>query len=359
MKYIDEYRDSALSMQIIQKIKEETKENINIMEVCGTHTMSIFRHGIRSVLPAKINLISGPGCPVCVTPQGEIDAFIKIAKEKDVIVAVFGDLMKIPGSTSCLNDEKREGADVRIVYSVFDAVEIAKNNRDKRVVFFGIGFETTTPTIAASVDMADKMGIDNFFVFISHKLVIPALNTLVTNENIKINGFLLPGHVLLVSGTDCYQDFVNKYKIPAVVGGFEPVDILSAILMLLRQYNKGEARVENGYERAVTKSGNLKAKALVESIFEPCDSIWRGIGLIPKSGLRLKKKYIKFDASKKFDVEVKNIKPPKLCICGEILTGYKTPKDCKLFKKICNPENPVGPCMVSSEGTCSAYFKYL
>lgn len=358
LKYVHEYRDGELAKGLIDGIKALTVGKLRFMEVCGTHTMSIFRHGIRTVLPDTIDLLSGPGCPVCVTAQQDIDAFVDLALQKDVILTTFGDLVKVPGSFSSLQKEKALGKDIRIIYSVFDALDIASANPEKEVIFCGVGFETTTPTVAASIIMAKERGIDNFSVHSSHKLTPPALAALMETPQVNIDGFILPGHVSVITGTDGYMDIFNKYKVPSVIAGFEPVDILKAIFMLLKQNRSGVAALENGYERAVSKDGNIKAKAIMNQVFEPTDTIWRGIGEIPQSGMKLRTEYSHFDAVEKFGIILKDTPEPAGCACGTILMGLKTPEQCRMYGKQCTPAHPVGPCMVSSEGSCAAYYRY-
>ena len=358
LKHIDEYRDSELSKPLIEKIKSISKKDVRLMEVCGTHTVSIFRSGIRSVLPPTISLLSGPGCPVCVTDQGEVDAFIELARIDDVIITTFGDLMRVPGTKSSLQKESAGGRDIRVVYSTFDALEIAAKNPDKSVVFLGVGFETTAPTIAAAILTAAQTGVKNFSVISAHKLVPPALEALMASEEVKIDGFILPGHVSVIIGLKAYQPFFDHYKIPCVVSGFEPADILQAISMLVEMLESGSPALGNAYPRAVTADGNAKAQEILDEIFEPADACWRAIGVIPKSGLAIREKYAAHDAQKLFDVQLPDAKTPKGCACGEILIGTKTPPECALYKKVCTPMDPVGPCMVSTEGTCAAYYKY-
>ncbi|NOX35695.1 MAG: hydrogenase formation protein HypD [Deltaproteobacteria bacterium] len=358
LKYIDEYRDAGLARQLVKKIQAVSKKKLRLMEVCGTHTMSIFRHGIRSVLPGGITLLSGPGCPVCVTAQKDIDAFVELTKIKDVIVTTFGDLIKVPGSGSSLANEKASGADVRIVYSLFDAVNLARKNKDKEIVFCGVGFETTIPTIAAGILIAAGDKIDNFSVYTSNKLTPPALAALMETPDIEIDGFILPGHVSVITGTNAYRDTFEKYDMPSVITGFEPIDILKAILILIQQNEEGKPALENAYPRAVSDQGNVKAKEIMNRVFEVCDAPWRGLGEIPFSGMKLKKEFQGFDAALKFDVNVPDMPEPKGCACGQILMGLKTPKECALYKKRCTPMNPVGPCMVSTEGSCAAFYRY-
>ena len=331
---------------------------IRLMEVCGTHTMAIASAGIKRLLPDTIELISGPGCPVCVTSQEDIDRAVKIATQKDVIMTTFGDMMRVPGSSGSLDDARRKGADVRVVYSPLDALGIAEENPGKRVIFMGIGFETTSPTIAASVIQAKERDLRNFFLLSNFKLIFPALEMLSRSKKVKVDGFICPGHVSVVTGSTPYQRIASRFKKPCVITGFDPVDIIKGITCLVRQVVKGKACVEIEYKRVVKKKGNLKARRALRRVFSVCDARWRGLGSIKKSGLRLRREYARFDAEKEFKVKVPRVKEPKGCLCGEVLQGIHSPLDCRLFKKVCTPRNPVGPCMVSSEGTCAAYYKY-
>jgi hydrogenase expression/formation protein HypD len=358
LKHIDEYRDSEISRQLIEKIKSISKKDVRLMEVCGTHTVSIFRSGIRSVLPQTISLLSGPGCPVCVTDQAEVDAFIELARVDDVIITTFGDLMRVPGTQSSLQKESAGGRDIRVVYSTFDGLEIARKNPAKKVIFLGVGFETTAPTIAAAILSAAQTGLRNFSVISAHKLVPPAFQVLMASADVRIDGFILPGHVSVIIGLNAYRPFFDQYQIPCVVAGFEPIDILQAISMLVEMLESGSPALANAYPRAVTLEGNTKAQQILDEIFEPANAGWRGIGFIPQSGLKIREEYAAHDAQKLFDVQVPDAKTPKGCACGEILIGTKTPPECALYKKACTPMDPVGPCMVSTEGTCAAYYKY-
>ena len=358
LKHIEEYRDSEISKKLIRKIKSISKKKVRLMEVCGTHTVSIFRSGIRSVLPDTISLLSGPGCPVCVTDQAEIDAFIELARLDDVIIATFGDLMRVPGTGLSLQKESAGGRDIRVVYSTFDALEIAKKHPDKQVVFLGVGFETTAPTIAASIFSAARMKVTNFSVISAHKLVPPALEALMASGEVKIDGFILPGHVSVIIGLKAYQPFFDHHQVPCVVAGFEPVDILQAIAILVGMIETQRPGLNNAYTRAVTFDGNTKAQDMLNEIFEPADVCWRGIGLIPQSGLKIQAQFSAHNAEKVFEIHVGDAQTPKGCACGEILIGTKTPPECALYKKACTPMDPVGPCMVSTEGTCAAYYKY-
>jgi hydrogenase expression/formation protein HypD len=358
MKHQEEYRDPDISKKLIKRINDISRKPVRLMEVCGTHTMSIFRHGIRSVLPDNITLLSGPGCPVCVTSQKDIDAFIELSKEDNTIVATFGDLMRVPGSISSLLKEHTRSRDIRMVYSPSDAVKLAEDNPDKKIIFPGVGFETTIPTIAISIMIAAQKNIDNFFVYSAHKLVPPALEALISNNDTAIDGFILPGHVSVIIGTDAYRPFFEKYNLPCVVTGFEPVDILKGILNLVNQVETGNHSLDNEYKRAVTSEGNKKAAGITDKVFQVCDTIWRGFGIIRNSGLEIKEEYKRYNARVEFDINVPEYEEKKGCRCGEILTGAIIPPDCPLYKKICTPVDPVGPCMVSTEGTCAAYFRF-
>jgi len=328
------------------------------MEVCGTHTMEIARAGIKKVLPEGIKLISGPGCPVCVTAQSDIDIALELSRKKDVIITTFGDMVRVPGGKGSLEKMRRRGSAVRIVYSCLDALDIAKKNRGKNVVFMGVGFETTSPTVAATILKAKAEKVRNFFVLSNFKLLFPALEAICSSKNTDIDGFICPGHVSVITGSAPYEKIAGRYKKPCVITGFETADILKGIGRLVKQIKTKRHDVEIEYKRAVKKEGNRKARKIIDTVFESGDSEWRGLGLIKKSGLKLKKKYREFDAEKKFKLKRKATHAPRGCACGEMLQGIKTPPDCKLFGKICTPQNPQGPCMVSSEGTCAAYYKY-
>ena len=327
------------------------------MEVCGTHTMAIASSGIKSLLPKNINLISGPGCPVCVTPAGIIDSAIELAKNGCIIVT-FGDMLKVPGSISSLEKEKSSGRDIRVVYSAGDSIKIAENNPGKEVVFVGVGFETTSPTIAATVKIADKEKIKNFSVIPAFKLIPPAIKIILEQKKIKIDAFILPGHVSAIIGGRPYGFISKKFNIPAVITGFEPSDILEGIFLILKQIKSNKPEIEIQYKRVVKPQGNPFAVKLLYSVFEETDSQWRGIGIIKNSGLKFAKKYKNSGALKKFKIKTKNIKEPAGCLCEKVLTGIAKPQQCGYFGKNCTPLNPIGPCMVSSEGTCAAYYKY-
>lgn len=358
MRFIDEFRNSAAGRGLAARIQEKNVRPINLMEVCGTHTVAIFKHGIRQLLPEKINLLSGPGCPVCVTPNADIDKAIALAKNAQVILTTFGDMMKVPGSYSSLSQVKAVGADIRVVYSILDALKIAENNSRKSVVFFGVGFETTSPTTASAILEAERLGIDNFFFLSVHKLIPPAMRALLDSDEVHIDGFICPGHVSTIIGSQPYEFIPREYGIPCVIAGFEPLDILQAIDMLLEQISAEEPRVDIQYRRAVRKEGNPIALKYLSTVFDVTDARWRGIGIIPKSGLKLGQRYERFDADCAFKIVTRPPKEAAGCCCGDILRGVSTPHECGLFAKACTPEHPVGPCMVSTEGTCSVWYLY-
>ncbi|UCE04542.1 MAG: hydrogenase formation protein HypD [bacterium] len=358
LKHLSEYRDKETCQKLVEKIWATSHQPTNLMEVCGTHTMAIARNGIRQLLPQNITLISGPGCPVCVTSQREIDQFIKLSQFDEVIITTFGDLMRVPGSHSSLQKERANGADVRVVYSTLDCLQIAEKSPQKEVVFLGLGFETTAPTIAAAILSAVQKKVNNFSVISAHKLVPPAMIALLENKSISLNGFICPGHVSVIIGAQAYEPIVQQYHIPCVIAGFEPVDILQSLYMLVEQIENNHAEIEIAYKRGVNYEGNKKAREVLDQVFEPCDADWRGIGTIPQSGLNIRDEFQDFDAQTRFDLWVEEVHEPKGCACGEILSGTKNPFQCPLFGKTCTPDDPIGPCMVSAEGTCAAYFKY-
>jgi hydrogenase expression/formation protein HypD len=331
---------------ILDALKEEMDRPYTFMHICGTHEAAIAHSGLRSILPENLKIVMGPGCPVCITPQGEIDAAIDLA-EKDCIIATYGDLMRVPGTKGALDSI---GKDVRVVQGVHKAVEIAEKT-DKEVVFISVGFETTAPTVAATILQEPP---ENFSILSCHRFVPPAMQYLLEQGEAKLDGFLLPGHVCVVAG---YQEY-EQFPVPQVVGGFEPEDILLGLLMLVKQVKEGRAEVENAYPRAVSREGNPKAMQMMYEVFEPCDVEWRGFPIIPASGLRLKEKYAKYDAQKKFNIEIKHVEKHSACICDKVLRGVADPTDCKLFGTVCTPRKPVGPCMVSHEGACKIWALY-
>ncbi len=359
MKYIDEYRDADLIKKQVQKIHEITTQKWAIMEVCGGQTHTIVKTGIDELLPEKITLIHGPGCPVCVTPLEMIDKALAIASRPDVIFTSFGDMLRVPGSEKDLFSVKADGGNVRIVYSPLDAVKLAQKNPDKKVVFFAVGFETTAPANAMAVWQAKKLGLKNFSILVSHVLVPPAMEAVLDSPFNIVQGFIAAGHVCAVMGYGEYEPMAEKYKVPMVVTGFEPLDLLQGIYMLIRQLEEGRYEVENQYTRAVTREGNIPAKETIFKVFDIGDRSWRGIGVVPNSGYRLKEEFAGHDAEKVFtDISSINSKESELCISGLILQGVKKPHECPAFGKECTPMTPLGATMVSSEGACAAYYNY-
>jgi hydrogenase expression/formation protein HypD len=328
------------------------------MEFCGGHTVTIMKHGIRQLLPPTIEMLSGPGCPVCVTDNADLDKAIGLARIPDMILTTFGDMLKVPGSRTSLQEARAEGAEVRIVYSPLDALQIARENPARPVVFLGIGFETTAPTVAASVLQADQEGIGNYYVLSLHKLCPPVIRALLDSGEVRLHGLVCPGHVSAVIGSRSWEFISRDYGIPCVVSGFEPLDVLQCVYMLVSQVERAESKVEIAYRRGVRPEGNQRALEIMDQAFEPCPARWRGMGQVPASGLRLKKAYQRYDAELAFDFDPGPTLEPKGCICGEILRAVRTPRDCELFGTVCTPASPVGPCMVSSEGSCAAYYLY-
>ena len=358
MKYLEEFRDLKAVNNLVNKINAICKNTWNIMEICGGQTHTIMKYNIEEFLPDSINLLHGPGCPVCVTPLEMIDKAIAIAGRDDVIFASFGDMLRVPGSKHDLLSVKASGSDVRMVYSPLDAVKIAKENPDKKVVFFAVGFETTAPANAMSVLEAKRLNLNNYSILCSHVLVPPAIDALLSDSNSKIDAFLAAGHVCTVMGYNEYFPLAEKYKVPIVVTGFEPVDILNGILSAVKQLEQNQYKVENIYSRVVSKEGNIPAKEILKTVFDTVDRKWRGIGTIPLSGYKLKKEFSNYDAENIFEVEYIVQQESSLCIAGQVLQGLKKPTDCSAFGVKCNPEHPLGAPMVSSEGACSAYYRY-
>lgn len=358
MKYLSEFRDFDMAQRLANQIKQRITKKWTIMEICGGQTHSILKYNIDELLPKEISLIHGPGCPVCVTPLEMIDKAIAIASLKNVIFTSFGDMLRVPGSEKDLLTVKANGGDVRMVYSPLDAVRIAEKNPDKKVVFFAVGFETTAPANAMSVLQAKSRGIKNFSILCSHVLVPPAIEALLSDYNSSIQGFLAAGHVCTVMGYGEYIPLAEKYKVPIVVTGFEPIDILQGIYRCISLLEEGKPVVENQYSRVVRKEGNIEAKKVINRVFEVTDRKWRGIGVIPKSGYKLRNEFYEYDAEKIFDVENISADESELCIAGEVLQGNKFPLECPAFGKECTPEHPLGAPMVSSEGACAAYFHY-
>ena len=358
MNYVDEFVKEGLVENILKKIRSAAIRDIKIMEVCGTHTMAIMKYGIKDLLPQNIKLISGPGCPVCVTSQGYIDTAIELSYEDNIIIATFGDMMKVPGTNSSLKIEKALGRDIRVVYSPIQSLEIAKQNPEKEIVFLGIGFETTAPIIALSIYKAKNENINNYFVLNSIKTMPNIIQKLIVNKNVNIDGFILPGHVASIIGHKPFCFIGKEYNIPAVITGFEPLDILYALYQVVRDVKYGKCKVENLYSKVVEYEGSRKAKEIINKVFIPSDSNWRGLGNIENTGLKIREGYKEFDAEKNFKIVIKEQLAQTQCICGDILKGVKDPLECKMFSKICSPSNPLGPCMVSLEGACAVYYKY-
>jgi len=368
MKYVDEFRDGALARTIAAKVAcaVEPGRSYNFMEFCGGHTHAISRYGVIDLLPQNVRMVHGPGCPVCVLPIGRIDNAIELASRPEVILCTYADTMRVPASGYLsLMKAKAHGMDVRMVYSAADALRIARQNPARTVVFFAIGFETTTPPTALAILQADREGLANFLVFCNHVLTPAAIANILESPQVRgigtvpLDGFVGPAHVSCVIGSQPYEYFAEEYGKPVVIAGFEPLDVMQAVLMLVRQVNDGRAEVENEFTRAVTREGNTRAKELVAEVFELRRSFeWRGLGEVPYSALRIKPKYARFDAERRFGIEYRSVPDNKACECGTILRGAKEPRDCKVFGTVCTPESPLGSCMVSSEGACAAYYTY-
>jgi hydrogenase expression/formation protein HypD len=366
MKYIDEFRDREKAAVLTKEIEALVKTiplakelPLHIMEVCGGHTHSIFRYGVEGMLPREIELVHGPGCPVCVLPMGRVDDCVAIAERPEVIFTTFGDAMRVPGSKKSLMQAKGDGADIRMVYSPMDALALARKNPDREVVFFGIGFETTMPSTALTVLQAEAEGITNFSVFCNHITIVPTIKAILDSPDLHLDGFLGPGHVSMVIGTAPYEFIARFYKKPMVVAGFEPLDVLQSIWMVLKQIKEGRADIENQYQRVVPDDGNAAALDAVAEVYELREFFeWRGLGSIDHSGVKLRDKYARFDAERKFAIPNVKIADPKSCQCGEVLKGVIKPWQCKLFGSACTPETPLGALMVSTEGACSAYYQY-
>ncbi len=358
MKFLDEYRDADLAQRIAREIHRATTRPWSIMEVCGGQTHAIVKFGIDELLPKSLTLIHGPGCPVCVTPLEIIDKALEIAAKPEVIFTSFGDMLRVPGSTTDLLSVKAQGGDVRIVYSPLDAVKLAEQNPAKEVVFFGVGFETTAPATAMAVFQAAQKGLKNFSMLISHVLVPPAIEALMSSPNCRVQAFLAAGHVCTVMGYEEYPPLAAKYRVPIVVTGFEPLDILQGVLLCVQQLESGRAEVENQYARSVRREGNRPAQELIKAVFQVVPRKWRGVGEIPQSGLGLREAYAAFDAGKRFGVADRAVEEPAECLSGLVLQGLKKPHECPAFGTRCKPEHPLGATMVSSEGACAAYYRY-
>ena len=360
MKYVDEFRNGNLARRMATEITNISKgQKFKFMEVCGGHTHTIFKHGIEDILPENIELIHGPGCPVCVLPMGRIDDAIAIAKTEGTIFTTFGDMMRVPGSQGSLLDAKAAGADVRFIYSPLDALKIARQNPKKEVVFFAIGFETTAPSTAVTLLQAKNEDIQNFSVFCNHVTIIPTIKAILDSPDLRLDGFIGPGHVSMVIGLRTYQFIARDYQKPVVISGFEPLDIIQSILMLLKQYQTGKVVVENQYKRVVRPEGNLKSLEVMTQTMELRPYFeWRGLGFITHSALKIRSDFVQWDAEERFEVPGLQVADPKACQCGEVLKGVIKPWECKVFGTACTPETPIGSCMVSPEGACAAYFNY-
>lgn len=363
MKYVTEFRSKKIALGLSDAIKKEVKpgKNYRLMEFCGGHTHAIYRHGVQGLMPANVEFIHGPGCPVCVLPVARIDSLIKlVGSNKDLIICTYGDVLRVPASAgNSLQKAKASGADIRVVYSPLDAILFAKNNPQKSIIFFAIGFETTTPATAVAIKQAEALKLNNFFVYCNHVVTAAALNALLDTNKIQFNGILGPSHVSTILGSNIYQPYVSQYNMPIVVAGFEPLDVMQSALMLIRQINAGQSYVENEYTRTVSEQGNMTAQALMQDVFDLRESFeWRGLGYLPYSGLSLKEKYACFDAEIQFSMCFQEGKEVKGCKCPEVLRGVVKPQECKLFGKVCRPDNPMGACMVSSEGACAAHWLY-
>ena len=360
MKYVDEFRNGNLARRMATEITNISKgQKFKFMEVCGGHTHTIFKHGIEDILPENIEMIHGPGCPVCVLPMGRIDDAIAIAKTEGTIFTTFGDMMRVPGSQGSLLDVKAAGADVRFIYSPLDALKIARQNPKKEVVFFAIGFETTAPSTAVTLLQAKNEDIHNFSVFCNHVTIIPTIKAILDSPDLRLDGFIGPGHVSMVIGLRTYQFIARDYQKPVVISGFEPLDIIQSILMLLKQYQTGKVVVENQYKRVVRPEGNLKSLEVMTQTMELRPYFeWRGLGFITHSALKIRSDFVQWDAEERFEVPGLQVADPKACQCGEVLKGVIKPWECKVFGTACTPETPIGSCMVSPEGACAAYFNY-
>jgi hydrogenase expression/formation protein HypD len=356
MRFVDEYRDDRIARALLDDVGRLVTRPWVLMEVCGGQTHTLIRKGIDQLLPPQVELVHGPGCPVCVTPLALIDEAIQIAKRPDAILCSFGDMLRVPGSREDLFMARAAGGDARVVYSPLDALEVARRNPDKTVVFFAVGFETTAPANAMAVRQAKALGIENFALLVAHVLVPPAIMAILVSPGNRVQGFLAPGHVCAIEGWRDYEPIARDFGVPIVVTGFEPVDLLEGIRMAVTQLEEGRAEVENQYVRAVARDGNVAARAVVNEVFEPCDRAWRGIGVIPRSGLRLREAYRAYDAELRFPHEGEPASESEICIAGEVLRGRKKPHDCPAFGTACTPESPLGAPMVSSEGACAAYF---
>jgi hydrogenase expression/formation protein HypD len=364
VKYIDEFRDPRLARKLLANIQRmlsvraRSKQPVRFMEFCGGHTHAIFRHGLRQMLPPTVELSSGPGCPVCVTANADLDRAIAMARLPGVIMTTFGDMLKVPGSHGSLQTARAEGADVRIVYSALDALQIARDHLGRAVIFLGVGFETTAPTVAASILEAEAGGLGNFYVLSLHKLTPPATRAILDAGEVRLAGIIGPGHVTTVIGSEAWEFLPRHYSVPCAVAGFEPLDILQAVAALVEMAEGGQPAVVNAYSRGVRPEGNRTALGIMHRVFDVSEAEWRGLGRVPASGLVLRSEYARFDASRAFPVDPGPTREHKGCRCGDVLRGTVNPPDCSLFRRACNPAHPLGPCMVSDEGACAAWYRY-
>jgi hydrogenase expression/formation protein HypD len=358
MRFVDEFRDPEQAARLLDAIRERSRRPVRLMEFCGGHTHAIFKFGLRQLLPSTVTLLSGPGCPVCVTASSDLDRAMAMARVDQVIMTTFGDMMRVPGSRGTLQDAKAQGADVRMVYSTLDALDTARANPDRPVIFLGIGFETTAPTVAAAILQAQSEGLHNFSILSLHKLTPPATKAILDAGEVRLSGIIGPGHVTTIIGSNAWRFLPDDYGIPCAVAGFEPLDILQAVYFLVDMLEGAAPAVYNAYRRSVSAEGNRVALQVMEQVFQVDAAEWRGLGTVPSSGLSLREQYAAFDAARRFPVRVAAAKEPKGCRCGEILRGVITPPECPLFDQVCTPASPIGPCMVSSEGACAAYAQY-
>jgi hydrogenase expression/formation protein HypD len=358
MKYVDEFRDPTLTRKLLVRIESRSRRPIRLMEFCGGHTHAIMRYGLRSLLPPTVDLRSGPGCPVCVTANADLDRAIALSRVPDLILTTFGDMIRVPGSRESLQDAKASGADVRIVYSTLDALKIARENPTRPVVFLGVGFETTAPTVAAAILQAKAEGLGNFSVLSLHKLTPPATRAILDSGEIALDGIIGPGHVTTIIGAGAWEFLPAEYNLPVAVAGFEPLDVLRAVADLVNMIEDEKAGVSNSYARSVSQQGNLTAIEVMDRAFEGSTAAWRGLGTVPASGLSIRPEFIQFDAAHLYQIDPGPTKEHKGCLCGDVLRGTVTPPECPLFGKACTPVRPIGPCMVSAEGACAAYYQY-
>jgi hydrogenase expression/formation protein HypD len=358
MKYVDEFHDPVLARKLLTRIQNRSTRMVRFMEFCGGHTHAIMRYGLRTLLPDTVDLRSGPGCPVCVTANADLDRAIALAQVPDLILTTFGDMIRVPGSTQSLQNAKANGADVRMVYSTLDALGIARANPARPVVFLGVGFETTAPTIAAAILQASAEGLENFSVLSLHKLTPPATRAILDSGEIALDGIIGPGHVTTIIGTDSWEFLPAEYGMPVAVAGFEPLDILHAVADLIDQIEDGQPSVANTYARSVTRQGNPAARGVMDQVFEIGAAEWRGLGIVPASGLSIRTEFVRFDAAHVFTVDPGPTKEHKGCLCGAVLRGTVSPPQCPLFNRGCTPARPIGPCMVSAEGACAAYYQF-